>query len=228
MKTKSLLMALWLTLPTLTPAQLVLTNTTNIPDFAYAWRLDLTNVIIPDTVTNIGWGAFEGCTNLTKITVGKGVATIRVGALATMHSWYGNWPLSNAVSVVFTGNAPTCSFAFDELIPMGTIYGAVPCNVTAYYSAETSGWGAMLDDRPAICLNPRLIAFPPTLQEFHVRLEPCQDNMVVEASANLADWSVVGDAYHTYQGYTSFSTTGYPVRFFRIRQSVPVYDPQIR
>ena len=41
---------------------------------------NMTSVIIPDSVTNLGEGAFAGCPNLATITIGKGITTIKGGA----------------------------------------------------------------------------------------------------------------------------------------------------
>jgi len=41
---------------------------------------NMTSVIIPDSVTNLGDGAFAGCPNLATITIGKGITSIKGGA----------------------------------------------------------------------------------------------------------------------------------------------------
>jgi hypothetical protein len=41
---------------------------------------NMTSVIIPDTVTNLGEGAFAGCPNLATISIGKGITRIKGGA----------------------------------------------------------------------------------------------------------------------------------------------------
>ena len=41
---------------------------------------NLTNVIIPNSVTSIGYGAFRGCIGLTSVTIGSGVTSIYGGA----------------------------------------------------------------------------------------------------------------------------------------------------
>jgi hypothetical protein len=41
---------------------------------------NMTSVIIPDSVTNLGGGAFAGCPNLATITIGKGITSIKGGA----------------------------------------------------------------------------------------------------------------------------------------------------
>jgi hypothetical protein len=132
--------------PVLAPAQFVLTNTFNIPDRAYYYRFDLTNVVIPDGVTNIGWGAFAGCSNLTHVTIGKGVTTIKGNALATTEAMREGWvfgaPLTNAVSVCLSGDRPpnVDPHAFDAVTYMASSYAWQPCNVTVYARPGTKGW----------------------------------------------------------------------------------------
>jgi hypothetical protein len=145
--------------PSLAQAQPIIPDgTTTIPDDAFYRRTDLTNVVIPDSVTNIGIGAFAACTNLTRITVGKGATTVAYAAFACMgytdpERNPGGFPLTNAVSVCFTGNAPTNvdAHAFDTWTIVGSSGAYVSCNVTVYYLSGTTGWGTMLADRPTVC-----------------------------------------------------------------------------
>ena len=37
---------------------------------------ELTSIVIPDSVTNIGYGAFDGCTGLTSIAIGNSVTRV--------------------------------------------------------------------------------------------------------------------------------------------------------
>ncbi len=46
-------------------------STKTIADYAFAWCEDLTDIEIPDSVTNIGKGAFNDCGSLTSITVAE-------------------------------------------------------------------------------------------------------------------------------------------------------------
>lgn len=56
---------------------LVIPNTiTEIKDFAFSYATGLKSVKIPDSVTSIGWSAFFGCTGLTTLTVPDSVTCI--------------------------------------------------------------------------------------------------------------------------------------------------------
>jgi len=65
-----------------------LDGTKGIGDWAFANRTDsysdsvtrITSVIIPDSVTSIGFVAFSGCTRLTSVTIGNSVTSIGAGA----------------------------------------------------------------------------------------------------------------------------------------------------
>ena len=52
----------------------------NIGDGAFEYFRSLKNIIIPDSVTSIGSCAFEGCRNLTNIEIPNGVKVIRIRA----------------------------------------------------------------------------------------------------------------------------------------------------
>ena len=49
---------------------------TGIGTFSDSDKLRLTGVTIPNSVTEIGWNAFSGCTGLTSVTIGDGIITI--------------------------------------------------------------------------------------------------------------------------------------------------------
>ena len=54
-----------------------------VQSFAYS---DVVSVVIPNTVTEIGYGAFEGCSSLETVTIGTGVRTIWETAFASCES----------------------------------------------------------------------------------------------------------------------------------------------
>ena len=51
-------------------------SVTNIGDYAFEYCSSLTSITIPDSVTSIGDWAFSGCSNLTSVTIGNSVTSI--------------------------------------------------------------------------------------------------------------------------------------------------------
>ena len=58
-------------------------GTANIPEgvltinsYAFSWAMSVTTLVIPDSVTSIGYAAFYGNTSLTSLTIGSGLTTI--------------------------------------------------------------------------------------------------------------------------------------------------------
>jgi hypothetical protein len=83
----------------------------------------LATVTIPNSVTNIGIGAFGYCNGLTKVTIGNGVANIssfafencfnlasvRIGRSVTNIEWQAFVNCTGLRGVYFEGNAPGSS-----------------------------------------------------------------------------------------------------------------------
>lgn len=53
---------------------------------AFKARVDITSIVIPDTVTTIDGGAFQGCTNLRSVKLGNGVTSISGNAFSRCSS----------------------------------------------------------------------------------------------------------------------------------------------
>lgn len=122
----------------------------------------LTSVSIPGSVTNIGNGAFIGCTGLSSVSVPLGVASIGSGAF----SYCGN--LSSAIfagspasiasdsfegcnalqSVLFKGDAPADAAWTTNL----------PVSPTIFYLPGTSGWGPAFGSLTAQLFAPVAVA----------------------------------------------------------------------
>ena len=109
---------------------------TSIGDWAF-YATSVTNVLIPDSVTNIGDGAFFDCESLTNVTLGSSVTNV------------GDWAFGfcpSLMSVCCRGDAP--SLGGDNVF-----YGNL---ATVYYLSGANGWGAVFDDHPAVLWNPEV------------------------------------------------------------------------
>ena len=190
----------------------------------FMWCSSLTRLAIPDNVTKIGdgithlggaLGAFYGCSGLTNVTIGKGLAYLGAGAF--------NY-CNNLAGVYFQGNAPTLgidyfgedSFHPDEL-------------VTLYYLPGTTGWGPTFAGRPTALWslpNPLILNNGPSFgvqtNRFGFIISWATNvSVVVEVCTNLANpiWFPVGTNPLT-GGSSYFSDpqwTNYPNRLYRIR-----------
>ena len=187
----------------------------------FMWCSSLTRLAIPDNVTKIGdgithlggaLGAFYGCSGLTNVTIGKGLAYLGAGAF--------NY-CNNLAGVYFQGNAPTLgidyfgedSFHPDEL-------------VTLYYLPGTTGWSSTYAGRPTKLWNPQAQttdgSFGVRQNQFGFNIAGTPDiPLVIEASAALpaASWIPLHTCTLT-NGLLYFSdpqSTNYSKRFYRIR-----------
>jgi hypothetical protein len=116
------------------PGRINFLPVTSIGEWAF-YDTSVTNVLIPDSVTNIADGAFFDCASLTNVTVGDKVMSL------------GDWTFafcSNLTSVCFRGDAPSLGGA-------SVFYG---CGATNYYLWAGANWGSTLGGRPAVLWNP--------------------------------------------------------------------------
>jgi PKD repeat protein len=98
---------------------------------------------MPASVTNIGDGAFDTCTNLASVTIPGGVASIGDEAFIDCTSLTGAY---------FEGNAPTGD---------STVFSS-DTNATVYYLSGTSGWGPTFGGVPTLELTAIAITGTPT------------------------------------------------------------------
>ena len=107
---------------------------TSIGNWAF-YATSVTNVLIPDSVTNIGDGAFFDCQSLTNVTIGNSVTSI------------GDWTFAfcpSLMSICCRGNAPS-------LGGENVFYGNL---ATIYYLSGATGWEPTFGGHPAVLWNP--------------------------------------------------------------------------
>jgi hypothetical protein len=107
---------------------------TGIGDWAF-YASSVTNVLVSDSVINIGDGAFFDCQSLTNVTLGSSVTNI------------GDWTFgfcTNLISVCCRGNAPSLGSG-------NVFYGN---QATVYYLSGTTNWGPTFAGQPSVLWNP--------------------------------------------------------------------------
>jgi hypothetical protein len=135
----------------------------------------LTNIALPNTVTNVGDFAFAGCTNLTSITIPNGIfgsgvfsncTALANVVMATNVSGIADSEFSgctNLTIITIPGSVTNIgAWAFQNCYNLSAIYfqSNAPVvdptmfdgdnNVTNYYFPKAAGWGATLAGRPTV------------------------------------------------------------------------------
>ncbi len=192
---------------------------TRIGDSTFGYCRKLTRVELPDILVYIGVNAFYLCDSLVSVRIPASVTTIDRQAFITCSALTG---------LYFLGNAPSFGTGAGPFYETG--------NVTVYYLPGTTGWGAWVDDRPAVPWNPQVqsgAGFGIRSGHFGFGLTNAGSPVVViEACTNLAGpvWFPVSTNTLT-GGCFAFSdtqTTNHPARFYRFRMpitSMPVAVP---
>jgi Leucine Rich Repeat (LRR) protein len=172
----------------------------------------ISRLILPNTVTNLGNGVFQMCSNLTSVTI--------PASLLDLNSLFGGAP--NLHDAYFLGNAPTI-FGMDGSLDYGLFAGETG---TVHYLAGTTGWGTNFGGWPTMLssypLHPQISGASAGIQsnrfEFLINWVP-DTYVVVEASTNLVNWSPI--ATNTLgageNAFVDAGWTNYPHRFYRVR-----------
>jgi hypothetical protein len=157
---------------------------------------------IPEGVTEIGTGAFRGCTRLTELVIGEGVTSIRnytfagctgltsiviPGSVTLLGGGGLSWgsPFENCSgleNVFFLGDKP-------ERTSFRSISGAD--NAVLYHRPATEGWAPEYVERPTALWIPLTLGDPPLAGAQPLRLRsasPAPQTVRVQRSANLMDW----------------------------------------
>jgi hypothetical protein len=184
-------------------------NVTNLGNYAFAYSGGLSGVTIEEGVTSIGQYAFHDCPGLTNITVPSSVTLL--GDQAFSYS-------TNLLGVYFKGNAPTLTWEGDVF--------SYSSNVTVYYVPGTTGWGPTFAGRPTSPWDPQVRtsdgSFGVHQNHFGFNITGTAGiPIVIEASTNISagPWTALQSCTLT-NGLVYFSDSqwaNHPQRFYRIR-----------
>jgi len=125
---------------------------TNIGDSAFEGCTSLTDVTIPNSVASIGDSAFYGCSSLIGVTIPNSVTSIGDGAFAYCTSLT-NVTIPNSVTDIegyaFYYCSRLSSVYFEGNAPSGdsSVFSA-DNNATAFYLPGTAGWGSTFGGIP--------------------------------------------------------------------------------
>lgn len=165
----------------------------------------------PDSVLTIGASAFQACTELTTVTIGRGVTNIDDYAFS-----YGIYPAKLA-GVYFRGNAPYLG---------GSSVFNGDTSATIYYLPGTTGWGPSFAGLATALWLPQMRFDGPRCGTgtnafgFSIAWTSGQ-TVVVEACTNLASpaWCPVGTNTFVDASvcFSDSAWTNYPSRLYRTR-----------
>ena len=168
----------------------------------------LTNLIIGNSVTNIGYEAFEGCSSLTSVTLPASVTSI---------GNYAFYYCTSLTGAYFPGNAPSGGDSYVFLYDN---------KATVYCLPETTGWTSWFGARPVVLWNPQAqtsdTSFGIQANQFGFNITGTANiPILVEASTNLANatWIPLLTCTLT-NGSIYFSDPQWmncPGRFYRLR-----------
>ncbi len=133
---------------------LVIPNSvTNLGDYAAYSCYPLLRIVVPGSVGSIGQFAFSDCTHLGSITLLEGLGSIGTNAFADDNFGSMVIPASvtNLAFEAFTGCYSLCSLYFKGDAPYADPYAfySTPGPVTAYHLSGANGWGPTLGVHPA-------------------------------------------------------------------------------
>jgi hypothetical protein len=171
---------------------------------AFWYIFNLTNVVIGNSVTSIGQGAFE-FSGLTSVTIPASVTSIGYNAFEDCQG------LPVLTSIYFKGNAPTNNLGY---------LGWAPFRIF-YYLPGTTGWTNYFGLPTSLWL-PQISSNSIQSNSFSFNINWASGMVaVVEACTNLANpvWSPLRT--NTLAADSSYFSdpnwTNYPCRFYRVR-----------
>ena len=129
-------------------------SVTNLGDYALYSCYSLLSVVVPGSVPNIGEYAFSDCTHLAKISLQEGILSIGTNAFADDNFGSIIIPASvtNLAYESFAGCYNLSSLYFDGDSPYADPYAFYgnPGPTTAFYLPNSNGWGTSLGVNPAV------------------------------------------------------------------------------
>jgi hypothetical protein len=188
----------------------------------------MTSVTIPGTVTNIGYEAFAGCTEMTNVAMVNSILEIEDDAFDNCTSLADitiPQSVTNLGDGTFTGCTALTSVFFQGSAPTAESLFLSAHDVTVYYLSGTTGWGSTFDHQPAVLWNPLIQTnssnFGLSNNQFGFNIVgTAKIPIVLEACTNLANpvWIPLQTLTLT-NGLFYFSEpfqTNSPGRFYRI------------
>jgi len=137
-----------------------------IDSSAFSYRADLTSVVIPDSVTSIGGGAFSGCTGLTSIEVAAGNRAYHSenGVLFNLNQArlirypggkMGSYAIPNSVTSIGGGAFSDCTGLTSVVIPdsVTSIGGGAFSGCTGLTSIEVAADNAVYHSKDGVLFN---------------------------------------------------------------------------
>jgi hypothetical protein len=175
---------------------------------AFNGNTNLARVTIPTSVTSIKNWAFVGCRSLTSITIHSSVTNIADNAF---------WYCYSLQGIFFEGNRPAHLVFYPSQILDGP--------KTVYYLPGTTGWDAYpVGDwvYPAVLWNPVVQSYGVQNNQFNFSITGTTNiPIVVEASTalNKADWVPLqtNTLSNGLLYFRDLEWTNHPIRFYRIR-----------
>ena len=170
---------------------------TSIGDWAF-YAASVTNVLIPDSVTNIGDGAFFDCESLTNVTIGSSVTSI------------GDWTFGfcpSLMRVCCRGNAPGLGGG-------NVFYGNL---ATIYYLSGATNWGPTLGGHPAVLWNPAVPFYYTTNNGTITITGYTGSNVVVSIPGTINFLPVTSIGFYAFYGCISLTSVTIPSSITSIR-----------
>ena len=196
--------------------------------FGGGTSINLTSVIIGDSVTHIGDEAFTQCDGLSSVTIGSRVSDIGSFAFASCFGLT-SVTIPDSVTSIGYGAFYDCKsltnalFSGDAPYSDGDVFESSPALIT--YFPGTTGWGATFGGRPALCWNPQILRdarFGVQAGTFGFNIAWASGRTIaVEACTNLSSgvWTPLLTAALGNSGSVSFSdpaSASHPARFYRL------------